>query len=54
MSIAMYYLHPLFLILECVILLDPWILWDPGAHVGSLEQLGYKSRDVCGGWINVA
>ena len=44
MSVAIYYLCPLSLTLECVVVLDPWIVTDPTDTFGSMDHDG----SMCG------
>ena len=48
MSVAIYYLCPLFLTLECVVVLDPWIVTDPTDTVGSMDHGGSMCGSSCG------
>ena len=48
MSVAIYYLCPLFLTLECVVVLDPWIVTDPTDTFGSMDHDGSMCGSSCG------
>ena len=48
MSVAIYYLCPLSLTLECVVVLDPWIVTDLTDTFGSMDYDGSMCGSFCG------
>ena len=48
MSVAIYYFYPLFLTLECMLWLDPWIVTDPTDTFGSMDHGGSMCGSSCG------